>query len=65
MKDNENSYVFSNEKELAAQLKSWFLQFPVNESQKKIHKKFQNELLKFQDIRWHDNWTLNVLPCFN
>nr|KAF7429886.1 hypothetical protein H0235_006284 [Vespula pensylvanica] len=65
VKDNENGYVFSNEKELAAQLKSWFLQFPFNESQKKIHKKFQNELLKFQDIRWHDNWTLNVLPCFN
>ncbi|XP_046820404.1 chitobiosyldiphosphodolichol beta-mannosyltransferase-like [Vespa crabro] len=61
VKHDENGYVFSNEKELAAQLKSWFLRFPINESQKKIHKKFQNELCKFQEIRWHDNWSLNVV----
>ncbi|KAI4494889.1 hypothetical protein M0804_001090 [Polistes exclamans] len=64
VKHDENSYVFSDEQELAQQLKSWFYQFPINESVTKTRKKFQNHLLKFQELRWHDNWRKNVLNCF-
>ncbi|KAK2579206.1 hypothetical protein KPH14_008178 [Odynerus spinipes] len=64
VKHDENGYVFSNDKELAAHLQSWFFQFPDNESQEMIREKFQKELHKFQEIRWHTNWSLNVLPCF-
>lgn len=65
VKQDENGYVFSSEEELTTLLQTWFFEFPTNKSQQLIHEKFQRELHKFQEIRWHDNWLLHVLPCFS
>ncbi|XP_031845619.1 chitobiosyldiphosphodolichol beta-mannosyltransferase [Nomia melanderi] len=65
VKHNENGMIFSNYKELAAQLKSWFENFPNNDTQQKLDDRFRQELRKFQENRWHNNWTSTVLPYFN
>ncbi|PBC25382.1 Chitobiosyldiphosphodolichol beta-mannosyltransferase [Apis cerana cerana] len=65
VRHNENSMIFVNEKELAIQLISWFEDFPNNNTQYKLDKKFREELHKFQKNRWHGNWTSIVLPYFN
>lgn len=65
VKHNENGMVFSSDKELAAQLKSWFEDFPNNKFQRELDEKFRTELHKFQMSRWHGNWTSVVLPNFN
>lgn len=64
VKHNENSLVFSDDKELCTQLKMWFDNFPNNTVQQEMDKKFREELHNFQKNRWHDNWICNVLPCF-
>lgn len=66
VRHNENSLIFADEKELAEQLKMWFQDFPNNETQQKLHEKFQENMFTSQqsDNDWHDNWELNVLPCF-
>nr|XP_012220861.1 PREDICTED: chitobiosyldiphosphodolichol beta-mannosyltransferase-like [Linepithema humile] len=48
---NENSWVFTNEVELAQQLKMWFQDFPNSETQQQLRKKFQKNMCKLQD--WH------------
>ncbi|XP_063244263.1 chitobiosyldiphosphodolichol beta-mannosyltransferase [Bacillus rossius redtenbacheri] len=58
----ENSFVFNNASELANQILSWFEKFPVNSVQIQKRLKFGEELKKFQELRWHDNWKFNVLP---
>ncbi|KZC11598.1 PREDICTED: chitobiosyldiphosphodolichol beta-mannosyltransferase [Dufourea novaeangliae] len=65
VKHNENGMVFSNYQELAAQLKSWFENFPNNATQHEMNERFRKELHKFQENRWHDNWTSTVLSYFN
>lgn len=57
--------IFSNEKELAEQLKSWFEDFPNNDIQHQLDTKFREELHKFQKNRWHSNWSSIALPYFN
>ncbi|XP_017760022.1 PREDICTED: chitobiosyldiphosphodolichol beta-mannosyltransferase-like isoform X2 [Eufriesea mexicana] len=57
VKHNENGMIFSSDKELAVQLKSWFENFPNNDVQHKLNKKFQEELHKFQEIRWHGQFS--------
>ncbi|XP_017887486.1 chitobiosyldiphosphodolichol beta-mannosyltransferase [Ceratina calcarata] len=53
VKHNENGMVFASDKELAAQLKSWFEDFPNNKHQQELEKKFRAELHEFQKSRWH------------
>lgn len=65
VKHNENGMVFSSDKELAEQLKSWFENFPNNDAQHKLDAKFREELQKFQENRWHGNWTSIALPSFS
>lgn len=57
--------IFSNDKELAEQLKSWFEDFPNNDIQHQLDIKFREELHKFQKNRWHGNWSSIALPYFN
>ncbi|XP_036144609.1 chitobiosyldiphosphodolichol beta-mannosyltransferase isoform X2 [Monomorium pharaonis] len=66
VKHNDNSLVFSDEKELAEQLKMWFQDFPDNETQRQLREKFQKNMFISQqnDNDWHSNWKLNMLPCF-
>lgn len=61
---DENSLVFSHEKELSEQLKMWFKNFPNDEIQKAKSSRFKQQLEKFRLIRWHGNWSIIVLPCF-
>lgn len=65
VKHNENGLVFSSENELAALLKSWFENFPNNDSQRKLDEKFRQNLHRFQENRWHNNWISVALPHFN
>lgn len=65
VKHNENGMIFSNDKELAEQLKSYFENFPNNNIQHQLDKKFREELHEFQKNRWHGNWTSITLPSFN
>lgn len=60
----ENSLVFSNEKELSHQLKMWFKNFPNDVDHKAKYNKFKQELEKFRLIGWHGNWSITALPCF-
>ncbi|KYM94828.1 Chitobiosyldiphosphodolichol beta-mannosyltransferase [Cyphomyrmex costatus] len=66
VKHNENSLVFTDEKDLAEQLKMWFQDFPENKAQQQLREKFQENMFTSQqnDNDWHSNWKLNVLPCF-
>ncbi|XP_043281459.1 chitobiosyldiphosphodolichol beta-mannosyltransferase-like [Venturia canescens] len=57
VKNNENSYTFENDVDLAERLKYWFDDFPTNDKQLTIKKKFENELMKFRELKWHGNWT--------
>lgn len=57
----ENGIVFHDSKELAHQLQEWFRDFPFN---KEKHTKYKQELAKFQQLRWHDNWCFQALPLF-
>lgn len=57
--------IFLNDKQLAIQLISWFENFPNNNAQCELDKKFRKELHKFQKNRWHGNWISIVLPYFN
>lgn len=65
VKHNENGMIFLNDKELAEQLKSYFANFPNNNIQHQLDKKFREELHEFQKNRWHGNWTSVVLAYFN
>ncbi|XP_014472570.1 PREDICTED: chitobiosyldiphosphodolichol beta-mannosyltransferase-like [Dinoponera quadriceps] len=42
---NENGLVFENETELAQQLKTWFHDFPNNETQRQLEEKFRQNLV--------------------
>lgn len=64
MKHNENSLVFSDKSELSQQLVSWFKNFPNDLEQQQRNTKFRSELSVFQQLRWHENWTNEVLPYF-
>ncbi|XP_076297445.1 chitobiosyldiphosphodolichol beta-mannosyltransferase [Lasioglossum baleicum] len=64
VRHNENGMIFSNYKELAAQLKSWFENFPNNDVQQKLDEKFKLELHEFQKSRWHNNWHSVAFPTF-
>lgn len=57
----ENSNVFHDSKELAQQFQDWFKGFPNNQDK---HVKYKQELEKFQQLRWHDNWSFQALPLF-
>ncbi|XP_015590768.2 chitobiosyldiphosphodolichol beta-mannosyltransferase [Cephus cinctus] len=65
VKHNENSLVFLGDRELADQLKSWFKNFPNSTEQRKREERFKNELIKFQELRWHGNWSLKVNANLN
>ena len=65
VKHNENGMIFSTDKELATQLKLWFENFPNNDDQRKLDERFRQELYRFQENRWHSNWTSIALPYFN
>lgn len=62
MINEENGFIFDNSKQLGSQLKYWFKNFPFNEEIN--HKKniFQNNLKKFQLLRWEENWKAKALP---
>ncbi|XP_011503896.1 PREDICTED: chitobiosyldiphosphodolichol beta-mannosyltransferase [Ceratosolen solmsi marchali] len=60
VKDNKNGFIFSNAEELSTQLKLWFKNF----SQQQKNNLFRDELIKFQQLRWHKNWINKALPSF-
>ncbi|GLV42285.1 ALG1 chitobiosyldiphosphodolichol beta-mannosyltransferase [Carabus blaptoides fortunei] len=64
VKHDINSYVFKDSNELAQQLLKWFENYPNNEQQQQIERKFKTELHKFQEIRWETNWKQNAFPLF-
>lgn len=62
IKHEENGFIFKDENELFLQIKNWFQGFP--ESEIAIRNTINENLKKFQSVRWHDNWIVNVQPLF-
>lgn len=61
----KNGYVFKTDSELSAQIQDWFENFPLNEKQKEIEKRFKSEIELFQKQRWRDNWKKTAAQVFN
>lgn len=60
--DGRNGFVFNNVKELGEQLTNWFYGFPSNMALVAMKDEFAKNLIKFQRLRWKDNWNTVVLP---
>ncbi|XP_066593668.1 chitobiosyldiphosphodolichol beta-mannosyltransferase isoform X2 [Prorops nasuta] len=54
VKHEENSLIFSDEKELSEQLLFWFKKFPNNKKQQITDEKFRKNLIVFQNTGWHE-----------
>lgn len=59
-----NGHVFKDANELSKQIMEWFQGFPNNIKQNKVREKMCNELVKFQESRWEENWNLRVKKYF-
>lgn len=64
VKHEINSYVFKDNNELTQQLLKWFDNYPNNEQQQQIERKFKTKLHKFQETRWEKNWQQHAYPLF-
>lgn len=73
VQDGINGLTFSTSEELAKHVIDWFKGFPWEDenvkavSRKKCsskHEIFRQNLSKFGQTRWHENWKSNALPLF-
>ncbi|XP_047535123.1 chitobiosyldiphosphodolichol beta-mannosyltransferase [Vanessa atalanta] len=64
VQNGENGYTFRTSDELSKQIVSWFQDFPNNEKQNKAADKMRENLKKFQESRWEDNWNLRAKKLF-
>ncbi|XP_073816887.1 ALG1, chitobiosyldiphosphodolichol beta-mannosyltransferase [Musca autumnalis] len=65
VRSGQNGFIFQSHQELAEQLLFWFENFPSNPSLVESKEIFRKNMLSFQNLRWHDNWTNVALPIFN
>ncbi|XP_050665816.1 chitobiosyldiphosphodolichol beta-mannosyltransferase isoform X1 [Leptidea sinapis] len=65
IEDGTNGYTFKTSDELSKQIIKWFDKFPNNIEQNEIAQRMRNELNKFQESRWEDNWQLRARKFFN
>ncbi|XP_013099158.1 chitobiosyldiphosphodolichol beta-mannosyltransferase [Stomoxys calcitrans] len=65
VKPGQNGFIFQNKQELAEQLIFWFENFPSNPSLIESKEIFRKNMLTFQSLRWHENWSNVALPIFS
>ncbi|XP_046968825.1 chitobiosyldiphosphodolichol beta-mannosyltransferase [Vanessa cardui] len=64
VQNGENGYTFKTSDELSKQIVLWFQDFPNNDKQNKVANKMRENLKKFQESRWEDNWNLRAKKLF-
>ncbi|XP_026487260.1 chitobiosyldiphosphodolichol beta-mannosyltransferase [Vanessa tameamea] len=64
VQNGENGYTFRTSDELSKQIVLWFQDFPNNDKQNKAADKMRENLKKFQESRWEDNWNLRAKKLF-
>lgn len=64
MQPERNGFLFEDEEQLAAQIGNWFSHYPNNISLVNLKEGFQQNLRKFQALRWTENWNSVVWPLF-
>ncbi|XP_050351735.1 chitobiosyldiphosphodolichol beta-mannosyltransferase [Nymphalis io] len=64
VQNGENGYTFKTSDELSKQIVLWFQDFPNNVKQNKAADKMRENLKKFQESRWEDNWNLRAKKLF-
>lgn len=65
VKHGQNGFIFNSYQELAEQLLFWFENFPSNPTLVESKEIFRKNMISFQTLRWHDNWSSVALPIFN
>ncbi|CAG9561514.1 unnamed protein product [Danaus chrysippus] len=64
VQNGENGYTFKTSDELSKLIVLWFDDFPRNVSQNKLAERMRQNLNKFQESRWEDNWNLRAKKLF-
>lgn len=64
VQEHENGFLFETDAELGEQIVTWFRHHPNNISLVNIKERFQQNLRRFQALRWTENWNNVVLPLF-
>ncbi|XP_063828392.1 chitobiosyldiphosphodolichol beta-mannosyltransferase [Ostrinia nubilalis] len=59
-----NGYTFKDSDELSKQIVKWFHGFPKHVPQNKVADAMRNELSKFQNSRWEENWNMRAKSFF-
>lgn len=60
----QNGFLFEDDAQLGAQISNWFQHYPNNISLVNLKERFQQNLRKFQALRWTENWNSVVWPLF-
>lgn len=64
MQPERNGFLFDDEITLGLQIVNWFAHYPNNISLVNLKETFQQNLRKFQALRWTENWNNVVWPLF-
>lgn len=66
--NEKNGFTFKNSTELSSHLLNWFNKHPddprASMAREILREKIYENVRKFQDIRWHENWMKNAWPFF-
>ncbi|XP_055550582.1 chitobiosyldiphosphodolichol beta-mannosyltransferase [Wyeomyia smithii] len=65
VRHGENGFVFENASELAALICTWFQNFPNNIAIINQKEVINQNLTKFQQLRWSENWKKHVQSILN
>lgn len=65
VRHGENGFVFKNAAELAELICTWFQHFPNNIAVINQKQAIKQNLTKFQQLRWAENWKKNVQNILN
>jgi len=63
VEDGANGKLFSSSQELSGIIEDWFVGFPSSPCEEQL--RFREELGKFGELRWRDNWNDVALPLLN
>lgn len=64
VRPEQNGFLFDNADQLSEQITSWFSHYPNNISLVNVKERFQQNMRKFQALRWTENWNNVVWPLF-
>ncbi|XP_059472117.1 chitobiosyldiphosphodolichol beta-mannosyltransferase [Neocloeon triangulifer] len=64
VKEGKTGKVFTDSSELAKQLLDWLRGFPSDLKQQQLHKSFRDNIKKWAQLRWDQNWKTSAAPIF-